>query len=66
VSKDACALPTGYVANSTDCNDTRSDVHPGATEFCDTVDNDCDGTVDEGVGLTFYRDADGDTYGNLR
>lgn len=36
----------GYVAAG-DCDDTRSDVHPGATELLDGADNDCDGSVDE-------------------
>ena len=31
-----------------DCNDSNADVHPGANEICDGVDNDCDGQVDEG------------------
>jgi cysteine-rich repeat protein len=31
-----------------DCDDTRDSVFPGALERCDTLDNDCDGTVDEG------------------
>ena len=31
-----------------DCDDTRADVYPGASEVCDAVDNDCDGEVDEG------------------
>ena len=31
-----------------DCDDTRRDASPGETEVCDgTVDNDCDGTVDQ-------------------
>ncbi|MBO6933774.1 MAG: putative metal-binding motif-containing protein [Deltaproteobacteria bacterium] len=30
-----------------DCDDTRTDVHPGAFETCDGEDDDCDGMVDE-------------------
>jgi len=51
-----------------DCNDSDDDIHPGACEICDGKDNDCDGQTDEGEGLagctTYYRDADGDTYGD--
>jgi hypothetical protein len=35
-----------------------------ATEVCYTRDNDCDTETDEGVGTTYYRDSDGDTYGD--
>ena len=31
-----------------DCDDARASVFPGAVEACDGLDNDCDGTVDEG------------------
>jgi hypothetical protein len=31
-----------------DCNDGLASVHPGATETCNGVDDDCDGTTDEG------------------
>jgi hypothetical protein len=32
-----------------DCDDTSPLAHPGATETCDGVDNDCNGVVDDGA-----------------
>src|SRR5690606_34638147 len=32
----------------TDCGDGSAETFPGATEVCDGIDNDCDGTIDDG------------------
>jgi hypothetical protein len=34
-------------------------------EACDGVDNNCDGSIDNGVGPIWFRDADGDGHGAL-
>ena len=63
---NACSAPAGYVPDKDDCDDTDAAVNPDATEHCDGVDEDCDGTPDEGAvdGDTWYADADDDGYGD--
>lgn len=33
-----------------DCDDGNPEIHPGATELCDGLDNDCNRNVDDGLG----------------
>ncbi|HLA56011.1 MAG TPA: MopE-related protein [Flavobacterium sp.] len=49
VPQVSCSPVPGYVTNSTDCDDTKASVHPGATEVgYNLIDDDCDGFIDEG------------------
>ena len=49
-----------------DCDDNDPDTYPGATEYCNGKDNNCDGLVDNGAmdAVIYYRDQDGDGWGN--
>ena len=60
----ACDLREGISLFDSDCNDQDASIFPTAEEICDSIDNNCDGNVDEGVLELFYLDADGDGYGD--
>ena len=52
-----------------DCNDQNAQVFPGANEYCNGKDDDCDDLLDEqdALGCTaFYEDADQDGWGGAK
>jgi hypothetical protein len=62
------SCPSGYTNRggtpaTTDCNDANGAIRPLATEVCNTIDDDCDASTDEGATTAYFRDADGDGFG---
>ena len=53
----------GYI-DLEDCDDTNPSIYPDADEICDGTDNNCNGEIDEGLGVFYFVDADGDGFGN--
>lgn len=47
----ACSALDDESATPGDCDDAAPGTHPGASESCDTEDEDCDGEVDDGYDL---------------
>ncbi|MBK9371420.1 MAG: hypothetical protein IPN01_34855 [Deltaproteobacteria bacterium] len=47
-----------------ECDDGDAAINPSAEEICDSRDNNCDGSIDEGVTTTYYQDLDGDGHGD--
>lgn len=57
--------PLDHVENNNDCDDSDPLVYRGAPERCNDVDDDCDGTSDDGLpAYHSYADSDGDGYGD--
>jgi hypothetical protein len=48
---ESCEPRVGRVERGGDCDDGVATISPGARELCDAVDNDCDGTTNEGFML---------------
>ena len=64
-----CDPPSGYVADSTDCDDAVEEINPGAEEICDDIDNDCDLAIDDEDDdvvdpNSWYLDSDSDGFGD--
>ena len=67
LSVEACLLQNGYIEQSGDCDDENNDIHEGQDEYCDDIDNNCNGQVDEDSAVdafTWYVDGDDDGYGD--
>ena len=65
----ACQAEAGWLPEGAqvDCDDSDPLVHRGASERCNGRDDDCDGEIDEDDAIdlvTWYRDADGDGFGD--
>ena len=63
-----CEVQDNWAAlQSGDCDDNDGQTWPGADEYCDGHDDDCDSEVDEPDAVdavTWYRDSDYDGYGD--
>lgn len=65
VPVSGCSPPAGsYVDNKADCNDNNDKISPLGVEVCNDVDDDCDKSIDEGAGIAWYPDVDGDGDGD--
>ena len=64
---EGCEVQVGQSENADDCDDDEDNAFPGNDEIClDSIDNDCDGDVDEDSAVdatTWYADSDGDGFG---
>ncbi len=67
-----CGADDATAVRSGDCNDSSlngESVRPGAQETCDGLDNNCDTRIDEIASpdaVTWFFDADGDLWGDVR
>jgi hypothetical protein len=61
-----CSNPgNGYSTLNTDCNDAVAAINPTSTEICNSLDDNCNLQIDEGLVFSnYFADNDGDGFGN--
>ncbi|MFD2542642.1 putative metal-binding motif-containing protein [Lacinutrix gracilariae] len=80
IAQQSCTQPSGYVTDNTDFDDSNASAFPNATELCNGIDDNGNGIIDENTtdcaagevcengtcvtAITYYRDSDGDDYGD--
>src|SRR6478735_5260521 len=63
-AEPVCPGTEGYAERALDCDDEDPEVNPDVEEQCNGIDDDCNGTPDNGLDSTnFYADEDGDGFG---
>jgi hypothetical protein len=61
----SCEPLAGRILQGGDCDDKNPQANPSVLETCNSVDDNCDGTVDEGfTPILLIEDGDGDGYGS--
>lgn len=65
ITRSTCTHYPGFVMNNDDCDDADPTAYPDAVETCNSLDDNCNGTIDEGAESPYYADADGDSYGDI-
>lgn len=59
-----------FALTNDDCDDTNANIHPRAVELCNGIDDNCNKFIDEPDAVnapnltTFYKDFDGDGFGD--
>jgi hypothetical protein len=61
----ACAPGPRESLRPGDCDDAAPTTHPTASERCNQADDDCDGALDEGLGVAVWSDLDRDGFGEV-
>jgi len=68
----SCQQPPDSASHGGDCDDNNADIHPTATEICNSVDDDCNDLVDDAdpsldasTATTWFADTDGDGFGDI-